>query len=259
MSLKFKFSCNFSALQLNNLVSAGLFRPIENHMRSETIAKVEEETGKNETEELEDEKSCCDQAMPYLKEQFQILTNLTFLIYCCQIFAMSICIQTFLTYLVSFAVEFGNEKFYGSLLISVVGLSDMAGRFIFGFVFDHPRIRKRRRLFFAYLGLPVGFLCIFMGFLTYYPFMMVIGVIYGIVEGGFHSQRATIVSEFVTKDKMSSTVGLVIFFQGLGNLAGVPVAGMIVLLNFIHISFHRYCYDNNCIIYYQYISSGFSL
>ena len=50
-------------------------------------------------------------------------------------------------------------------------------------------------------------------------------IAFGLVEGGFHSQRATIVSEFVAKDQLSSTVGFVIFFQGLGNMAGPPVAG----------------------------------
>ena len=50
-------------------------------------------------------------------------------------------------------------------------------------------------------------------------------IAFGLVEGGFHSQRATIVSDFVAKDQMSSTVGFVIFFQGLGVIGGLPVAG----------------------------------
>ena len=58
-----------------------------------------------------------------------------------------------------------------------------------------------------------------------YVTFAVTAVLFGIFEGGFHSQRATIVSEFVAKEQMSVTVGFVIFFQGVGNLLGPPVGG----------------------------------
>ena len=63
------------------------------------------------------------------------------------------------------------------------------------------------------------------GFLNTYAAFFGMAIFFGLVEGGFHSQRATIVSEFVKKDQLSSTVGLVIFFQGGGIVAGPPVAG----------------------------------
>ena len=58
-----------------------------------------------------------------------------------------------------------------------------------------------------------------------YIFLSILTVCFGICAGAFHSQRATIVSEFVPKEQMSSTVGWVILFQGLGNILGPPVAG----------------------------------
>ncbi len=59
-----------------------------------------------------------------------------------------------------------------------------------------------------------------------YVTLSVLTVLFGVLAGAFHSQRATIVSEFVPKKQMSSTVGWVILFQGLGNVLGPPVAGV---------------------------------
>ena len=71
----------------------------------------------------------------------------------------------------------------------------------------------------------MGGFAILNGFMFSYVGFLVVTVLFGLVEGGFHSQRATIVSEFVAKDQMASTVGFVIAFQGFGNIVGPPVGG----------------------------------
>ncbi len=83
----------------------------------------------------------------------------------------------------------------------------------------------RRRLFHALLGIPLGGFAILNGCMTTYTGFVIVTVLFGLVEGGFHSQRATIVSEFVDKKQMASTVGYVIAFQGIGNMLGPPVGG----------------------------------
>ena len=73
-----------------------------------------------------------------------------------------------------------------------------------------------------------------------YIFLSILTVCFGICAGAFHSQRATIVSEFVPKEQMSSTVGWVILFQGLGNILGPPVAG-----NKLQLFFYLQCIIDN--------------
>lgn len=68
------------------------------------------------------------------------------------------------------------------------------------------------------------------GMMNSYVSIFVLTILFGVLAGAFHSQRATIVSEFVAKEQMASTVGFVIFFQGLGNILGPPVAGEYLLL-----------------------------
>ena len=71
----------------------------------------------------------------------------------------------------------------------------------------------------------MGGFAVLNGFMTTYAGFVIVTVLFGLFEGGFHSQRATIVSEFVDKNQMASTVGFVIAFQGVGNMLGPPVAG----------------------------------
>ena len=98
---------------------------------------------------------------------------------------------------------------------------------------DATTLFFRRRLFHALLGLPVGGFAILNGFMSSYIGFVIVTILFGLVEGGFHSQRATIVSEFVAKDQMASTVGFVIAFQGVGNMLGPPVGGKCVIFSII--------------------------
>ena len=47
----------------------------------------------------------------------------------------------------------------------------------------------------------------------------------GFFEGGFHGQRATVLSEMVPPPFLSMSVGYIVFFQGVGNLIAPVWAG----------------------------------
>ena len=91
-----------------------------------------------------------------LKRQLLVLSSLTFLMYGVHIFCMSICIQTFLSFLPAIAEQYGSTRHSSSLLLSLLGVADMAGRILWGFFFDLQRVRHRRRLFHTLLGIPVA-------------------------------------------------------------------------------------------------------
>lgn len=66
-------------------------------------------------------------------------------------------------------------------------------------------------------GIVIGGLTVLLSVMTSVTGFMVAGGIFGIFSGGFHSQRITIVSEFVPKHLISDIVGISVFCQGLGN------------------------------------------
>ena len=85
----------------------------------------------------------------------------------------------------------------------------------------------RRRFFHCLLGLAMGITAILNGVMSTYAGFLVMTVLWAFMEGGFHGQRATPVSEFVEQKYIASTVGYVIGFQGFGNMLGGPMGGKI--------------------------------
>ena len=72
-------------------------------------------------------------------------TNIPFIAYCIVVAAVQGCIQSVLIFLPARGRELGSNPSGAALLLTLFGAFDMAGRFIFGFVFDIRAVRRRRR------------------------------------------------------------------------------------------------------------------
>ncbi len=134
-------------LMLNNCVSGALYWPLPQFTKSHK-KKHTEQNGKIDAEKNLIGTENSENIKP--KSRFQklgtglaILKNITFLLYGLQITAMSICIQTYLAFLPGIAEEYGSSKPNASLLLGIVGIADMVGRFGMGFFFDLKFVRYR--------------------------------------------------------------------------------------------------------------------
>jgi len=101
----------------------------------------------------------------------------------------------------------------------------MAGRFIFGFVFDTRPVRRRRAYLYTAVAASFGAVAALMATVSGYVWLAAITCLVAVLEGGAHSQRATSVNELVQPSQASLGVGLVIFAQGFGNFYGPIVGG----------------------------------
>ena len=169
--------------------------------------------------------SCCDKIRNFMRTHFPVLSNPRFILYFFQIGTMAICIQCVLTFLPDLGILRKFDKNLSAVLLSIVGGSDMLGRFLLGFIFDIKMFRTRRRLLHSILGVTFSSVAMLFGFCQTYVHFVIICVVWGIIEGGYHSQRATVVSEFTSKHEASSAISFTIAAQGIGNLLGPPVAG----------------------------------
>lgn len=158
---------------------------------------------------------------------FSMFKNIHFILYAMVIISMPIMIQNVLTFLADFAKEnCGVDDTKASLLLSITGLADMTGRFAFGFVFDLKFFRKFGLVRIeSILGLACCIVIVFFNFTTKYWLLMILGIIWGFFEGGFHAQRTTILLEIVKPDEIPQATGFSIFFQSIGNLIGVFIGG----------------------------------
>ena len=60
-----------------------------------------------------------------------------------------------------------------------------------------------------------------------------ISAVYGVMSGGYVSQKSVIIVDLLGADKLSSSFGWTACFQGVGSLIGPPVAGWSFLFYFI--------------------------
>ena len=151
--------------------------------------------------------------------------NRTFLLYCFLMMSMQTCIMTFLVFLPAFSVELGVDRAMAAVTLTVFGLSDMVGRFLFGFLFDLRSIRPKRQHFYCFVSAMFGACVLSMCFAPNFAVVCVISAVTAVFEGATHSQRATVVSEIVYAYQLPTAVGVIICCQGVGNLCGPPLAG----------------------------------
>ena len=161
------------------------------------------------------------------RKYLRLLKNQTFLLYGYQIMCMQVCISIYLIFVADFALENGTNRMDAAFVLSMMGISDMVGRIFFGFVFDLECMWSHRPKLHSAFGIAFGLVTACVMFLPSYSGMLVIGAIVGVMESAVHSQRATVATQLVSPLDMSNAIGLMIFFQGVGNIWGPPVAGNI--------------------------------
>lgn len=225
------------ALALHTCAVALVYRPrkkskasIQKEVKADD-SKLPEEDGDPEGESQRTS-NCCARIRQKLSQcscqkppKGSLFRNITFLIYGCLMAGMQYAVMGTLVFVPEFATEKNIPKTQGALLLSIYGFVDLTSRFLYAFLFDLPVIRKRRRFPFAFVGCLFGFSTIIIAFMPNYIGLAVAVAVNALFESAFHSQRATVISEFVPKSQMSITVGMMIASQGIGNITGPPFAG----------------------------------
>ena len=239
----------YGGLELNNTVCAALFRPLKSNTKKEleklpTSSQLNADVHQETTTESIDltpavqetrqngETRCnneveTEEQQSILSKYCSMLSNVYFLLYGLQIICMSICIQTFFTYVPSLAQEHGSSEVASALLVSIQGATEVCGRILSGFVFDMPSIRHRRRHLHSALLMCGGTTSIIAGLMTNYWVLAILAAFFGFVMGSFHAHRATVVSEFVPPHQMATSVGFVMSFQSIGSITGTPISGLL--------------------------------
>ena len=134
--------------------------------------------------------------------------------------------------LLALAERRGVSEPKGVFLLSAVGIADTLGRITSGFLFDCHRIRIHR--------VSVYNTAIFITALTYFGWafgtsfelLLSMSVVHGLINGIVVSQRAVIASDILGVERLSSSFGLTVCFQGCGNIIGPFIAGKLNICGF---------------------------
>lgn len=195
------------------------------HISDKCVADDEMGTPKQmddgkDSKPLEDKKGCCSFTL-----EWRYLKNIHFLL-----FTFGLCFgvigqHTVFNCLPSLASEMSFSDQDGAFLVSVVGISDMAGKIFFGW-FSDLGILKRPTVFHLNIGIFSIFAFLF-PFIHIYVAQCVISVFAGVFSGGFLGIEIAVLSDKFGTENLPSTWGFVAVFGSIAMLINPFIAGLL--------------------------------
>ena len=130
-----------------------------------------------------------------------------------------------------FVPALGKEKGLGNIqaayLISILGVADALAKISAGFILDCKPVQKYRRFMYNINVFLIAVLIILCPFMETFTEFGILCAVYGVLNGINVSQKAVMLTELLGQDRISSSFGLTICFQGLGALSGPPLSGIL--------------------------------
>jgi MFS family permease len=120
-----------------------------------------------------------------------------------------------------YAIDAGHPESFAVLLVSLIGLGSLVGRFAIGSIAE--RFGRMRSLALMYLGMAAMLLLWWGSTGTVALSVMAVG--FGIAYGGFVATFPTVVMDLFGARSLSGIIGCIYTAAGVGTLFGPPVAG----------------------------------
>ena len=120
-----------------------------------------------------------------------------------------------------YAVDAGHPESFGVLLVSLIGLGSLVGRFAIGGIAD--RIGRMRSLALMYLAMALMLLLWWAS--TGALALALVAVGFGMSYGGFVATFPSVVMDLFGARSVSGIIGCIYTAAGIGTLFGPPVAG----------------------------------
>lgn len=156
---------------------------------------------------------------------FNLLKDLHFCLFLFSISVFTLAYQSVPLFIPALAIQKGVSEMNAAILMSISGVTDFISRIFMSIFLDLKHIKPYRRYFYTLISaFNVMILLICPVAVTFTEFASV-SAVYGVLSGGYVSQKSVIIVDLLGVDKLSSSFGWTACFQGIGSLIGPPVAG----------------------------------
>ncbi|XP_043585209.1 uncharacterized protein LOC122568944 [Bombus pyrosoma] len=127
-------------------------------------------------------------------------------------------------YLTDNAIEMGFSETDASILISVIGITNMGGEILLGWAGDRAWVNASivYAVCMAFCGAVTALIPMVIG--SYYALCAISGA-FGLFIGANYSLTSIILVELITLERFTNAYGLLLLVQGVANLMGPPLAG----------------------------------
>ncbi|XP_030271919.1 monocarboxylate transporter 13 [Sparus aurata] len=129
-------------------------------------------------------------------------------------------------FLVPFATSLGMDNYWPAFILSVLALSDLAGRLICGWIASMRLIRNLQLL--AMVVTLLGVVLLLLPVCHHYWVIVVFTSLYGFLFGCVVSIHVTSIVDIVTLEGFDNALGLFMLFRSIGGFIGPPAAGWLV-------------------------------
>ncbi|CAH1785435.1 unnamed protein product [Owenia fusiformis] len=130
-------------------------------------------------------------------------------------------------FLLALARERGLTIAKSAIILATTGASDGISRIVLGFFLDMKLVRPHRTKVYMFAIFSFAVYGIAYTLARTLPQFLIIAVLFGASESIFWVQRPVIVADLLGNDKLSSSHGLILAFQGVGVMLGPVVGGIL--------------------------------
>ncbi|XP_046650514.1 monocarboxylate transporter 12-like isoform X3 [Daphnia pulicaria] len=157
--------------------------------------------------------------------KFSLFRSPTLVVICVSSFFQSFGWLVPLMYLAAHAVNMGIPKEEASFLLSIIGICNMIGRIINGWLSDNPKVSV---LFLNNMGLTVsGLLIMICPFCISYYQLLFFSIALGLFTSCTAVTRPILLGELLGLENVNNAYGFMLVFYGVATLFGIPMAGLL--------------------------------
>lgn len=121
----------------------------------------------------------------------------------------------------------GITKIQAAYLVSVLGLLDGISRIVMSVILDLKKVKPYRLYVYNGVVFLTGAVSLSFPAMTTFVELMLLSCLYGILSGTYISQKSVVIVDILGVEKLASSFGLLLMFQGIGSFIGPPVGGLI--------------------------------
>ncbi|KAG8181256.1 hypothetical protein JTE90_013027 [Oedothorax gibbosus] len=162
-----------------------------------------------------------------LKEifDFSLLKEKPFMVACFANFLGMMGFYIPFVYITDSSVEKGVSRDSAAFLLSIIGITNLLGRLIFGWIVDKTNIRALdiNNMCLGVSGISV----LFIPFCFSYASIVAVCSIFSMFVSAYISLTSIILVEMVGLDRLTNSFGLLSLFRGTSSILGPPLAGSV--------------------------------
>ena len=157
--------------------------------------------------------------------EISLLKDFPFFSLCLSMLFFTSSMMSTFVFLPPLAKVSGVSELQAAYLVSIIGVCDSVARFSSSFILDMKRMKRFRLLVYNGVMFGVGIVSMIMPSLHGFIAFAVAAGCYGALAGTYVAQKSVVVVDVLGVEKMTSSFGLLLGFQGIGSLIGPTISG----------------------------------